>query len=221
MWAPVRKVARSLALFAVASLSLSLVAHAQLGVAGGYGLNVISQPDYSGPSNNFESTGGFNAAVFYNFPIGQFDVRPVISLQKNDFEWELDEVEIFSPIGGDFRVAELAIDLRYRFARAGNAPYVLVGPEVNYVAANRAELRTVLQYEDGSTKYYGINVGAGYRIVVPSLGLVLEPEVRYSQALGGFMNEDYIVRTISYDGDSDRSLSNLTLRVGLSFAGFD
>ena len=221
MWAPLQKAARLLALFVIASLSLSLVAHAQLGVAGGYGLNVISQPDYSGPGNTFESTGGFNAAVFYNFPIGQFDVRPSVSIQKNNFDWELDEVEIFSTIGGDFRVAELALDVRYRFARAGNAAYVLVGPEVNYVAANRAELRTVLQYEDGSTKYYGLNIGAGYRIVFPSVGLALEPELRYSQALGGFMNEDYIVRTVSYDGDSDRSLSNLTFRVGFSFAGFD
>lgn len=221
MWAPIRKAARSLVLLAAASLSLSLVAHAQLGVAGGYGFNVISQPDYSGPGNTFESTGGFNAAVFYNFPIGPFDIRPAVSIQKNDFDWELDEVEIFSTIGGDFRVAELALELRYRFARTGNAPYVLLGPEVNYVAANRAELRTVLQYEDGSTKYYGLNVGAGYRVVLPSLGLALEPEVRYSQALGGFMNEDYIVRTVSYDGDSDRSLSNLTFRVAFSFAGFD
>ena len=52
-------------------------------------------------------------------------------------------------------------------------------------------------------------------------GLALEPELRYSQALGGFMEEDHIVRTISYNGDKERSLSTLTVRLAISFAGFN
>lgn len=221
MWAPVQAAVRSIVLAVIASLTLTLAAQAQLGVSVGYGMNVISQPGYAGPSNSFESTGGINAGLFFNFPIGRIDVRPSVAVQKNDFDWELDEVEIFSPIGGDFRVGELAVDIRYRFSDDGNAPYVLVGPELNYVAANRAELRTVLNYENGSTKYAGINIGAGYRIELPAAGLSLEPEIRYSHALGGFMEEDFIVHTISYDGDSARSLSNLTFRVAFSFLGFD
>lgn len=219
--APARQAARSIVLIIAASLTLSLGAHAQLGASVGYGLNVISQPDFSGPSNNFESSGGLNAALFYNFPIGQLDIRPSMFVQKNDFSWELDEVEIFSPLEGDFRVAGFAVDLRYRFAAAGNAPYVLVGPEVNYVAANRAELRTVLDYDRGSTRFSRINIGAGYRMELPSLGLALEPEVRYGHALAGFMEQDFIVHTIEYSGDAQRSLSNVLFRVGLTFLGFD
>ena len=215
----VRIALRSVVLFVIASLSLSLVAHAQLGVAGGLGLNVISQPSYSGPSNDFSTSAAFNAAIFYNFPAGQFDIRPTIATQKNDFDWELDGVEIFNPLKGDFRVAEVGIDFRYRFNPAGNTAYAFIGPEINFVAANRAELRTVLKYEDGSTKYYGLNLGVGYRFEMS--GIAFEPELRYSQALGGFMNEDFIVRTISYDGDGERGMSNLTIRVGISFAGFN
>lgn len=220
-WAPARRAVRSIVFFMAASLGLSPVAHAQLGASAGYGLNVISQPNYSGPSNSFESTGGLNAGLFYNFPVGRIDIRPSIFIQKNDFSWELDEVEIFSPLEGDFRVAGIAMDLRYRLAAEGNTPYVLVGPEVNYIAANRAELRTVLKYETGSTKYGKINIGAGYRMELPTVGLALEPEVRYSHALAGFMEQDYIVHTIEYSGDAQRSLSNLFFRVGFSFLGFE
>ncbi|MEX0599990.1 MAG: hypothetical protein WD021_01230 [Rhodothermales bacterium] len=208
-------------LFLVGSLTLTLAAHAQLGASLGYGLNVISQPNYSGPSNSFESTGGVNAGLFYNFPVGQIDIRPSMFFQKNDFSWELDGVEIFSPIEGDFRVAGFAFDLRYRFSADENSPYVLLGPEVNYVAANRAELRTVLDYEKGSTKYTRINIGAGYRVQFPSLGIALEPEVRYSHALAGFMEQDFIVHTIEYSGDAQRSMSNLIFRVGFTFLGFE
>lgn len=219
MCAYVRTAVRSAILFVVITFSLSFVAYAQLGIAGGLGLNVISQPSYSGPSNDFSTSAAFNMAIFYNFPMGQLDIRPSLSTQKNDFDWELDGVEIFNPLKGDFRVAEVGIDFRYRFAPAGNTAFAFIGPEINFVAANRAELRTVLKYEGGSTKYYGINLGVGYRFVVS--GVAFEPELRYSQALDGFMKEDHIVRTVSYNGDKERSLSNLTLRVAISFAGFN
>ena len=221
MYESVRIALRCIVLLVILSLPLSLTANAQLGIAGGLGLNVISQPSYSGPSNDFSTSGAFNAALFYNFPVGQqFDIRPSISTQKNDFDWELDGVEIFNPLKGDFRVAEVGIDFRYRFNPAGNTAFAFIGPEINFVAANRAELRQVLKYEEGSTKYYGLNLGVGYRIELPS-GVALEPELRYSQALNGFMNEDHIVRTVSYDGDKERSMSNVTFRLGISFASFN
>lgn len=219
MCAYVRIATRLSALFVIVALSLPLAAHAQLGIAGGLGMNVISQPGYSGPGNEFTTNAAFNVALFYNFPIGQFDIRPSVATQKNEFDWELDGVEIFNPLKGDFRTAEIGLDLRYRFAPAGNTAYAFIGPEINFIAANRAELRTVLKYENGSTKYYGINLGVGYRMEVS--GVAFEPELRYSQALSGFMNEDFIVRTVSYDGDGTRSMSNLTLRLGISFAGFN
>lgn len=221
MCAYTRIATRVSALIFIAALALPLVAHAQLGLSGGLGLNVISQPSFSGPGNDLSTAAAFNAAIFYNFPLGQWDIRPSVSIQKNEFDWDLDEVEIFSTIEGDFRVAELSVDVRYRFEESGNTPYVLLGPELNYVAANRAELRQVLKYEDGSTSYYGINLGVGYRLELPGAGIAIEPELRYSQALNGFMTEDHIVRTISYDGDAERSLSNLTLRVSFSFLAFN
>lgn len=219
MCAYIRTALRSAILFVVTTFSFTLVANAQLGIAAGYGLNVISQPSYSGQSNDFSSPGALNVALFYNFPMGQLDIRPSIATQKNDFDWELDGVEIFSPIKGDYRVAKIGIDLRYRFTPVGNTAYAIIGPEINFIAANRAELRQVLKYESGSTKYYGLNLGVGYRFEVS--GVAFEPELRYSQALGGFMNEDFIVRTVSYDGDDERGLSNLTLRLGISFASFN
>ena len=209
------------AFFIIAALSMPFVAHAQLGISGGLGMNVISQPSFSGPGNDLSTSAAFNAAIFYNFPLGQWDIRPSISTQKNDFDWDLDDVEIFSTISGDFRVAELSVDVRYRFEENGNTFYALIGPELNFVAANRAELRQVLKYEEGSTSYYGINLGVGYRLELENAGIAIEPELRYSQALDGFMTEDHIVRTISYDGDDERSLSNLTLRVSFSFLGFN
>lgn len=219
MCAYVRMAVRSAILFVLTTFSVSLVAYGQLGFAGGLGFNVISQPGYSGPGNDFSTSAAFNAALFYNFPLGQIDIRPTISTQKNDFDWELDGVEVFNPLEGDFRVAEIGVDLRYRFNTAGNTAYAIIGPEVNFVAANRAELRQVLKYEGGSTKYYGLNLGVGYRIEMS--GIAFEPELRYSQALGGFMEEDFTVRTVAYDGDGERGLSNLTLRLGISFAGFN
>ena len=214
-----QKALRSVSLFVVATFLFTFSAYAQLGIAGGLGLNVFSQPSYSGPSNDFSTSPAFNMAIFYNFPAGQIDIRPSISTQKNDFDWELDGVEVFNPLKGDFRVAEIGIDFRYRFSPAGNTAYALFGPEINFVASNRAELRTVLDYESGSTKYYGLNFGVGYRIEMS--GVAFEPELRYSQALGGFMTEDFIVRTVAYDGDGTRSMSNLTFRVGISFAGMN
>lgn len=217
MWASVRK-----ALLAVVPVILALAlmaapAKAQLGVSAGYGLNLMNNPSFSGPASEVESTGGANYGIFYNFPIGQLDIQPGVYIQQNSFDWHLDEVEIFSPIQSEFRVADIPIDFRYRFEGDLVKPFLLAGPEFNFVHTRRPEMRDILDKNAGSTHFYAFNLGAGVQLDVPSLGLSLHPQLRYSHALGGFLEEDYIVRTISYDGDSKLSMSNLTFRVGVSF----
>lgn len=192
-------------------------AKAQLGVSAGYGINNMSQPSFEGQSNSLESTGGFKFGLFYNFPIGQVDVRPGMFIQQNSFEWHLDGVEVFSPIESEFRVAGVPVDFRYRFSENGFVPFVLLGPEFNFVHTNRPELREVLDDPSGTTYFTSINVGAGIQWELPSVGLALHPQVRYSQALSGFVQEDYIVRSVEYNGDSQLSMSNLLLRVDISF----
>lgn len=200
-------------------------AKAQLGASAGYGLNNFSQPSFEGQSNSFESTGGFKFGLFYNFPIGQIDFRPGVSVQQNSFEWHLDGVDLFSPIESTFRVAGIPIDLRYRFSGSLSGdnlePFVLLGPEFNFVHTNRPELREVLDAPSGTTYFTSINVGAGIQWELPSLGFALHPQIRYRQALSGFMKEDYIVRSVEYNGDSKLSISNLLLRVDISFLPVD
>lgn len=195
-------------------------AKAQLGFSTGYGVNLFDQPSFQGKSNSFESTGGFNFGLFYNFPIGQVDVRPGMYFQQSDFQWRLEGVEVFSPIESTFRMAGFPFDLRYRFSRfLGNSvePFVLVGPEFNFVFTNRPELREVLDSPTGTTYFTSVNVGAGVQWEVPGLGLALHPQIRYRQAISGFVQEDYTVRSVSYNGDSKLSISNFTFRVDISF----
>lgn len=192
-------------------------AKAQLGVSAGYGANVISEPSFQGQGNSLESSGGINVGLFYNFPIGRIDVRPGMFIQQNHFDWHLDGVEVFSPIESSFRLAGLPVDLRYRFPGNFIHPFILLGPEFNFVHTNRPELREVLDAPTGTAYFTSINVGAGVQWELPGLGLALHPQIRYRQALSGFMQEDYVVRSVSYNGDSQLSLSNLLLRVDISF----
>ena len=214
---PVRTVTLAIAPVLLALFLMATPAKAQLGVSVGYGMNMMSNPSFSGPESTVESTGGLNYGIFYNFPIGRIDIQPGVFIQQSSYEWHLDEVELFSPIESDFRVADIPIDIRYRFQGNLIKPFIVAGPEFNFVHTNRPEMRDILAKSAGSTHYYALNVGAGLKWDFPSLGLTLHPQLRYSQALGGFLEEDYVVRTVSYDGDGQLSMSNLTFRLGISF----
>lgn len=193
-------------------------AQAQLGVAGGYNLDLLNNPSFSSSAtNSFESTGGFNIGLFYNFPLGdRLSIRPGIFLQQSSFKWRLDGVK-FSPLEKDLRVVRIPFDVRYRIPMNGVTPYVVAGPGVNYVQTNQHDLRLVLSgQEEGSTVFLGVNVGAGIEVPVPSLGLSLQPEVRYGQALSGFVKESYTVRTVEYEAEDSLSMNNLSFRLGIS-----
>lgn len=194
-------------------------AQAQLGVAGGYNLDMISNPSFSSSAaNSLESTGGFNFGLYYNFPLGdRLSIRPGVYLQQSGFEWQLDEVE-FSPLEEDLRVLRVPIDVQYRFPMESMTPYVVAGPGFNFVQTNQQDLRLVLSgQQEGSTSFLGINLGAGLEIPVQGLGLSLQPEIRYGQALSGFVQESYVIRTVEYEADDSVSINNLSFRLGISF----
>lgn len=193
-------------------------AKAQLGVAGGYNLDMISNPGFSSSTtNSFESTGGFNIGLFYNFPLGdRLSIRPGVFLQQSSFEWKLDGVK-FSPLEEDLRVVRIPFDVRYRIPMGGMTPYVTAGPGVNFVQTNQHDLRMVLSgQESGSTVFASVNVGVGLELPVPSLGLSLQPELRYGQALSGFVEESYTIRTVEYEAEDSLSINNLSFRLGIS-----
>lgn len=211
-------------IFAV-SLFLGLVmvaspAQAQLGAAAGYNLDMFSSPSFSSnASNSFESGGGFSAGLYYNFPLGErLAVRPGLFVQQSSFEWQIEGNEPWGAIEDDLRVASIPIDVRYRFSVDQFTPYVLAGPGFNFVHTDQPDLRHVMSgQQTGSTHFVGLNVGAGIEIPVATLGLSLQPEIRYSHALGGFVQEDYIVRSVEYAADGSQRLNNLSFRLGISF----
>lgn len=216
-----------LALSLVLGLALAATpAQAQLGTSAGYDVNIFNDPGFSGSaSNSFESTGGFEFGLFYNFPLGErLAVRPGVFVQQSSFEWHLESeeraqmVDLFSPIEGKFRVAKIPIDVRYRFTMDSMTPYVLAGPSFNFVHTDHHDLRMTLDgKQTGNTMFMGANLGVGIEIPVSGLGLSLQPELRYSHALSGFHKEDYVVRAIEFDSDSSLSMSSLSFRLGLSF----
>lgn len=195
-------------------------AQAQLGVAGGYSLDILEDPGFSSTAtNSFESPGGFSVGLFYNFPLGErLALRPGVFLQQSSFDWHLDEVEEWSPLQDDLRVASIPIDIRYRFSTGQVIPYVLAGPGFNFVHTDQSDLRQVLSgQQSGSTHFLGINVGAGIELPLSRVGVSLQPEIRYSHALGGFLQEDYMIRTVEYSAEGSQQLSNLSFRLGISF----
>lgn len=198
-------------------------ARAQIGVAAGYGFNIMSQPNFSSSAQNtFKSPGGISFGIFYNFPFGdRIALRPGVFIQQSSFAWHIDGLEVFSPIESTMRVASIPIDIRYRFPGARYTPYVLAGPRFNFFHTDRPELHQATDSPQGSTSFMGINIGAGVEIKLYALGLTLQPELRYSHALSGFLKEDYIVRTVPFDTDGKLSLNNLTFRVGISFLSIE
>jgi opacity protein-like surface antigen len=200
-------------------LGMALVASpakAQIGFSGGYGLNIISQPSFSGAENSFESTGGYNVGIFYNFPIGRVAIQPGLFLRQSSFDWELDNVT-FSPLQDNFRVAEIPVDIRYRFPGEQFTPYVALGPGFNFVHTAQHDLRIAMDRPKGTTYFTSVNLGAGVEIPFERLGLALLPELRYSQALAGFLKEDYIIRTVPFEADGSLRVNSLTFRVGIRF----
>lgn len=221
MFTRVKKAVLSIIPLFVAAALAAAPAQAQLGVAAGYGFNVLNQPGFSSSAQNtFKSPGGVNVSLFYDFPIGPVALRPGLSIRQSSFEWDLEEVS-FSPIESSIRVAEIPIDLRYNFPRAWISPYVLAGPGFNFVHTNRPELRQVMDSPKGTTYFPSINIGAGVEIPFVRLGLKLLPELRYGHALSGFLQEEYIVRTVPFESDSAQRMSNLTFRLGISFLSIE
>lgn len=192
-------------------------AEAQLGVAAGYGLNVLNQPSFSSSAeNSFESTGGINVGIFYNFPLGRVAIQPGLFLRQSSFDWELDGVN-FSPLQDKIRVAEIPLDVRYRFPSAQFTPYVVAGPGFNFIHTAHHDLRIALDRPKGTTYYTSINVGAGVELPLEQWGMMLLPELRYSHGLSGFLKEDYTIRTVPFNADGSVRMSNLTLRLGIRF----
>lgn len=201
---------------------LASPARAQLGAAAGYDLNLETQPGFSSEAqNSLESTGGFTVGLFYNFPFGRVALRPGLFLNQSSFDWEIleenGEPHMFSPLESKLRVASIPFDIRFRFPGEQFSPYVIAGPGFNFIHTDQPDLRQVLDNPEGTTYYTSINIGAGIEVPVPGLGLLLLPEVRYSQALSGFLEENYIVRTISYAADGSQRMNSLTFRLGISF----
>lgn len=192
-------------------------AQAQMGFSAGYGLNIMNQPGFSSSAaNELEGTGGFDFGLFYNFPIGRVAVKPGLFMRQTSFDWNLDEVNL-SPLQGQIRVVEIPIDLRYRFPGEQFTPYVAAGPGFNFVHTAQHDLRIALDRPKGTTYFTSVNLGAGIEIPFQQLGVALLPELRYSQALSGFLKESYIIRTVPYEADAAVRMSSLTLRLGIRF----
>lgn len=191
-------------------------AQAQMGFSAGYGFNILNQPSFESATNEFDGNGGFNFGLFYNFPIGRVAVQPGLSLRQSNLDWQLDDVN-FSPLQGQIRVVEIPVDLRYRFPGEQFTPYVAAGPGFNFVHTAQHDMRLALDRPEGTTYFTSVNVGAGIEIPFESLGMMLQPELRYSQALSGFLKESYIIRTVPFEADSSVRMSSLTLRLGIRF----
>ena len=211
-----------LSLVLLTGLTLAVApARAQLGASVGYGLNMLNEPSFSSPATNtFEGTGGLNIGVFYGVNFGRIGVRPGLYFRQSSFDWMLDEVE-FSPLETVVRTAEIPLDILFHFPMQQISPYVVAGPSINFLHTNQPDLRQVLDRSEGSTRFVSLNLGAGVEVRVPNLGLKLLPEVRYSYALSGFLQEEYIIRTVPFASDGSPHYSSLTFRLGISFLSIE
>ena len=191
-------------------------AQAQIGFAAGYGIHVLNKPDFSSTATNtFDSPGGINVGMFYDFRFNNVTFRPGIFFRQGDFDWELDGVS-FSPLQSTIRLAEFPIDFLYHFRTPSISPYVAIGPSFNFLHTSQPDLRQNLDMPEGTTFFMGIDLGVGLEFSPAGMGLILFPEIRYNYALSGFIKEEYIVRTVPFASDAQR-ISSLTFRLGISW----
>ena len=196
-------------------------ARAQLGAAVGYGLNMLNEPSFSSSaSNTFEGSGGLSVGLFYSVRFGRLEVRPGLFLQQTSMDWTLDEVE-FSPLETVVRTASIPLDVLFYFPLQQFSPYVVAGPALNFLHTDQPDLRQVLNRSKGSTRFASLNLGVGIEVQSPRLGLRLLPEIRYSYALSGFLQEEYIIRTVPFAADGSPHFSSLTFRLGISFLSIE
>ncbi|MEZ4699069.1 MAG: outer membrane beta-barrel protein [Rhodothermales bacterium] len=200
---------------------LTLPAKAQIGFAGGYALNMANSPSFtSSASNSFEPSGGFNLGMFYDFRFGKVTFRPGAFVRQADFDWEIEGLSAaLNPLKSSIRVAEFPLDFLIHFRMETLSPYVVLGPSFNFLHTDQPDLRQTLDNPKGSTSFASFNIGAGLEFQPEGWGLVFFPEIRYGLALSGFMDEDYIVRTIAFSSDQQR-ISNLVLRLGISLPSY-
>ena len=197
-------------------------AQAQIGFVGGYGMNMFSGPSFtSTASGEFESSGSFNLGLFYDFRMGRVTVRPGLFIRQVNFDWKLDGLDpAFFPISEDLRIAEFPIDFLIHFPTESLRPYAVIGPSFNFMHTDQPDLRQSFDNDEGSTNFTSLTLGAGVEIAPAGTGLVLYPELRFSLALSGFMDEEYIVRTVSYATSESEKISTLTFRLGISLPSY-
>lgn len=201
----------------------STPAKAQIGFATGYAANIASDPGFSSSAqNSFDPSGSFSFGMFYDFRFGAVTLRPGIFIRQSDFDWELDGINPnLNPLKSSLRVAEFPIDLLYHFRSSSFSPYVVVGPSFNFLHTDQPDMRQILDNPKGSTNFASFTIGAGLEVRPPGWGIILLPEIRYGFALSGFLEEDYIVRTVSYAANDAQRLSNLVVRLGITLPSFN
>jgi hypothetical protein len=183
---------------------------------------MANEPGFSSAAqNSFEPTGGFNFGLFYDFRFGAVTLRPGLFIRQADFDWELEGINPnLNPLQSSVRVAEFPIDLLYHFRGPTMSPYIVVGPSFSFLHTDQPDLRQSLDNPKGSTSYPSLTLGAGLEFQPPGWGIILLPEIRYSFALDGFLEEDYIVRTVSYSADASQRMSSLVVRLGITLPSF-
>lgn len=198
---------------------LFVVSDAQAQIIRGYGLKfgtTISNQEWeysqaSGFSNSSFDTDnriGFNIGIFSEFlDIPFISIVTELNYIQKGMKKEIPVTTIYQPLGtGEFVTWNTRIDYinisafgKFRFNMGLFAPYVLIGPKIDFEINKINSLETVNVVEENFNKNrFGFKVGIGTEINLLSLNLLAE--ILYNKDFNElFENENLKVNSNSFD----------------------
>ncbi len=193
-----------------AALAFALISaapgEAQLGIGAGLNFNDLDDVDTSSGSATFDESTGYHFGLFFNMGSDQVSLRPGIFYhQMGTYDFP-DGEEL------DLSAIEVPIDLLLNFAPGSPVSiYLLGGPVVTFPSAGEGDFAEAFQDISLSA-----DIGAGLAFGLPSGGLTLMPELRYSTGITDYWSDDFSVGAVTVSPTA-RRMSKWMIRLSVMF----
>lgn len=202
-------------------LSLPLAAQAQnFGVVAGLNYSSLDNVNFENRTTAYESRSGYHIGAYFDFAIGPLGIRPGVRYIEAGPLFKGISQAIQQQTGvnvqDDFNInfVMIPLDVRLRMPLPVVKPYVFGGAELRFPMASNAAAELE---DDLSPRKTAGNLGVGGEISVPTFGVTLVPEARYTFGLSGLMGETFDVGDYQFETIESQQLNMFFLTLGLQF----
>ena len=201
-----RRFTRSTLLAATVGLGLASPATAQIGIAGGYNRDYLSDIDLADTSITVASAEGFHFGIFFNVNLLILAIRPAVYFHRVN---DLSIATATDSTSFDLDLIEIPLDLRLRLPLPIVKPYLLAGAVIGFPSSDNAAIDASM-----SSSVWRADVGVGIEL---NVGIRLWPEVRFGLGITDYFKDGIPIGDDIVVPTGKVRLDSFMVRLGISF----